>query len=596
MYEVTADLFTDILGNYVKFLKDEDLLALSQLLTSEWSQERYTRLIQGDYEFDSMQYGQLLIAFGDATVQDLAHNDDSTSQQILSALEGLLHSDGYAVAEDPIFVPALEYWSTFIEYMTDSLYSEEESEFFERQGVPSSVKPWFPRARAYVMRVVEHCWSKIQFPPHEVFASWDSVDRAGFADARKDVADLLVSSYTLTGSPLFSLFVTMSLNALSRQEWPQLEASLFCIGTLSYAVDDDPAYDTMLEGIFGSPLFAVLANPAVATPARVQQTTLTMIAQYDRYFQSHSNHLGAALTFLFRALASNLLAITASKSIHSLCSSCRQVLTTELNAFLQQYSALIAAGSINGLIKERIVGAIAAIIQALPQDQDRLEPLTTLLSSIQSDVAKSLSLASGGLVEDAEACGLEALRCLTSIAKGLQAPSDLPVDLDAAEDSSAAGQYWTAGDGSAIQRQTQTIVKQLTSTFPRNGDIIEAACSVFRAGFVETVPGPFVFHPDSVVAFLLQFGFHTPRLGVVISTGGALVSSCASEASGKYDTSLGSLATWTCSILQGLSGMCLVIFSLNLGHQSRSTYIAGYCTGLICTRTGERSRNRAERP
>ena len=111
MYQETAELFSEILSNYSKFLSEQDLQSISSLLTSQWSQERYTRLVQGDYDFASFQFGQLLLAFGDATVQDLARkSSDGPSQEFLSCLNGLLAAEGYAVAEDKIFVPALEFW------------------------------------------------------------------------------------------------------------------------------------------------------------------------------------------------------------------------------------------------------------------------------------------------------------------------------------------------------------------------------------------------------------------------------------------------------------------------------------------------------
>jgi hypothetical protein len=106
MYEAAVELFSDVLSNYSKFLADHDLQMLFSLLTSSWANERYERLIQGDFEFDSLQFGHFMLAYGDAAVQDLVRkSDDVLSQNFLSGLSGLLSADGYAVAEDKIFVP-----------------------------------------------------------------------------------------------------------------------------------------------------------------------------------------------------------------------------------------------------------------------------------------------------------------------------------------------------------------------------------------------------------------------------------------------------------------------------------------------------------
>lgn len=111
LYQITAELFSDILLNYSKFLSQEELQMLFSLLSSPWSQEKFIRLTQGDFEFDSLQFGNLLIGFGDAIVPDLARKvHDTPSQQYLTCLNDLLACQGYAVEEDKIFVPALEFW------------------------------------------------------------------------------------------------------------------------------------------------------------------------------------------------------------------------------------------------------------------------------------------------------------------------------------------------------------------------------------------------------------------------------------------------------------------------------------------------------
>lgn len=569
MYEVTIELFSDVLANYSKFLSDEDFELLFALFNSQWSIERYNRLIQGDFEFESLQYGQFMIAFGDATVQDLARRDDFMSQQFLTALAGLLTAKGYSVADDRIFVPALEFWSTFVEVMIDSLYSEEGvnaasvrisddseisigSDILER-SLESVAPSWFSTARSHIMRAIEYCWRKIQFPPPEIFDSWDSVDRIGFADARKDVADLLQSSYTLMGASLFSLFARMTVQSIETGTWEGLEASLFCLGALADCIDEGRC-DNILTTVFRSPLFGLLADAGTQIPVRTRQTALSFIGQYDGYFERHIEYLPNALVFLFRALKTPSLSGTASRSIHSLCSSCRHSLTNELNAFVQQYGEFSSDLNADALVKERIVGAIAMVVQAIPSEEGKIGPVTRLLQFVEIDFKHCLRLVSIGSNEEAGARGLEALRCLASIAKGLQLPSDLPVELDSAERSGSLTQLWASGDGAILQGHIQTIIEKIVITFPCSGDIVEAACSVFRAGFAEKLPGPFVFSLGSVTSFLLKANARTPRLGAVINTACSLVSSHTMEPEGQIDDALRKLNDWLFDILQSLKG------------------------------------------
>ena len=140
-----------------------------------------------------------MIAFGDATVQDLTRNSGSAAQsQYLSALCGLLAAEGYAVHEDKIYIPALEFWNTFVETMVDEIYSVED----ERP-------PWFKSAQDHVMSVISNCWRKSQFPPGNIYNSWDSVDRTGFKDARRDFSDLLQQFYLITGISLLEVFISL---------------------------------------------------------------------------------------------------------------------------------------------------------------------------------------------------------------------------------------------------------------------------------------------------------------------------------------------------------------------------------------------------
>ncbi|KAH8821592.1 armadillo-type protein [Xylogone sp. PMI_703] len=575
LYEVTVEFFSDVLANYSRFFSEGDFQNLYHLFNSPWGRDRYQRLILGDFEFDSLQFGQFMLAFGDANVQNLAQNSatDPQSQQLLSALCGLLRAKGYVVNDDKIFVPALEFWSTFVETMVDFLYSFEEE------------KPaWFPASQLHIMQAIESCWFKIQFPPPQEFRSWDSVDRTGFKDARNEVADLLQQSYVLIGAPLFSVFVNLTLESLNTEAWSKLEASIYCLSALADCVSDSEC-DAYLENIFESSVFSVLTDPRIEMLPVARQTFLTFIDEYSKYFEAHSKYLPRALTLLFETIQSMSLAGTASKSILSLCSSCRSSLIADVGAFLQIYEKIAPNYTLDSLVKERIIGGIASVIQAMPQDELKQPPLEQLLNFIEADLAYSLHLLSleplnnatdqEGSIEANKAAdsnyskaleiGLLALRCLTSIGKGLQVPDDTPVDV---ENKANMSSFWVSGSGNIIQQRVISIIARLYESFPAEGDIVEAACQVFRTGFTEDQPGPFVFSLDIIVQFLLKADSHTPRLGTIISTACSLVTSRIS-ASEDYDI-LHGLMNWVTLLLQ------------NIGEPSNEPEIAQHGIDFLC--------------
>ncbi|KAH0426883.1 hypothetical protein CcaCcLH18_10059 [Colletotrichum camelliae] len=235
LYEVAVELLADILSNYSGFLTESHYESLFSLFETQWSHARYRRLVEGDFDFDSIQYGQLMISLGDSKVQSLIYSVDNRSSNFLARLRGLLSAQGYLVSEDKIFVPALEFWSTYVETLTDCIYSDSES------------KAWVSSATSHVLEAVSTVWRRVAYPPPNVLASWDSADRAGFGDARKDVADLLQSTFTVTGPPLISTFANLTLQSMSSNSWPELEAAAFCLGSLAECVSGDAGCDDTLR-------------------------------------------------------------------------------------------------------------------------------------------------------------------------------------------------------------------------------------------------------------------------------------------------------------------------------------------------------------
>lgn len=207
----------------------------------------------------------------------------------------------------------------------------------------------------------------------------------------------------------------------------------------------------------------------------------------------------------------------------------------------------------DGLVKEKVLSAIACIVQATNEDSAKVQPMIKLLGFIDIDVHLCIQLV-GISHEDAEQIGLTSLRCLTSIAKGLQAPPDVPLDL---EQETSKSQFWAIGPGSAIQTHILDMIHKTMQALNRNGEIVEAACAIFRAGFTENESNPFVFSTRVVVNFILQADFNTPRLGSVIGTACSLISSSAMDLKNNVDDLLQSLLTWISGLLQNLSGMLL---------------------------------------
>ncbi|KAJ4195299.1 member of the karyopherin-beta [Fusarium falciforme] len=554
LYDASVELMVDLLSNCSMFLTDAHIENLAELFDSSWFQNRYQALMQGDFDFDSVQFGQLLLAFGDAKVEKLMQLNDRRSQNLLSNLCGLLAAQGYPVAEDKVFVPALEFWSTYAETMTDAMYSDE-----------GAANTWVPQALSHVLQAVSNAWQKVVYPPHEEFVSWDSNERIGFNDARKDVIDLLQSVYSLAGPQLVVTFADLVLKALSGSSWLQLEAAAFCLGGLADCVGEDTRCDGALASVFTSPLFSALRPGQADIPPKARQTCVALIEHYTEYFERNISHLPPALNLLFVVVGEHPMASAAAKSIYRLCSSCRGHLHTEAEGFLNEYQNLVSGGRLDCGASEKISGGIASVIQAIPDSNLRYSSCARLLSFVQADVQRSLELlhspdsgvtpcfvaptCSYAASDESPALhtALKALRCLASIGRGLQAP-DVSVDLDGeqARANKADPQL------SHLQESIMTMIGQIQGAFNTSGEVVEIICTVLRSGFSEVEPGPFVLPPHSVAQYLTNQGLETPRVGLLVSTACSFVSSLEHDGLQSQHAMLNSVLLWVVGLLKQL--------------------------------------------
>lgn len=562
--ESSLELLTDILTNYPGLLTDTLLDMLATLLTDQSARRHYQALMEVDCDFDSFQFGQLLLAYGEARVNQLIRANGDRDVNILSTLCGLLTAQGHPGVDDRIFVPALEFWATFAETMTDETFAEEESP----QG-------WQAPALTFVLQAVSNAWQKIAYPSSEEVSQWDSSERVLFHDARKDVADLLQSVYALAGPSLVFKFAELVLEALSSSAWLRLESAAYCLGALADCVKDDQGCDGALSRVFSLSLLEALQARDTAISTRVQQTCVSLIENYTEYFERNVSQIPPVLNFLFTLVSEPGLAGTVSRSILRLCSSCRSHLHSELGAFLNEFSSLSARRLMDCTASERIMGGVACVAQASPDLLTRLGACGQLVEAIENEVQHALKLANLPAVSDfpcppgsrcleesdvqspALHTGLKALKCLASVGNGFKSPADSPIDLDT--DTPQASQLSPELIG--LQQRIFGVILQVQSLFPTNTDVIDSICSILRCGFSESEPGPFVFHPHDVVQYLSRHNSSTPRIGAFVDTACSFVSSLQHQTVQHKEELLSTVLSWVIGLAQQLEG--------NLNHLRR---------------------------
>lgn len=510
MFDVTAEFFTDVLTNFPAFFTTSDFESLATTLSGGAAHAYIAALRAGEFDAEAMGFARLLFAYGDAFVQELAKNVENPNfSQIMRQMVELLGCHGCAGIEDEVCSQCLEFWTTFTEFLIDSLYT-----------VGDEIPFWMKNARQYVPEVIEACWKKILMPAHDIATTWSAEDRASFSAFRSDVEDLLQSSFTLLGIDIFEQFTKLALESLSNRAWLQLEATLFCLNALSDSIPDDDSSDGALCCLFGSSLFADMVGP-YSIPSKARQTAVSSITNFTAFFERRTEFLPPMLNFLFESLKAPTVANVAAKAIYSTCWACRKSLVTELGAFLRQYEILLSWNNVEATTKAKVMGAIAAVIQALPSDEAQVEPLNILLLFVEKDVQSFISLMKAGQHDEGQTHGLCALRCLTYMGKAFQLPDDVAIDLDAETRPSTV---WGQARGELIQGKIIELIDKVTSLMREDGDIVEAACQILRTGYKENAPGPFVLPIFVTERFVASGDLQTARLENVLDTAGALLS------------------------------------------------------------------------
>jgi hypothetical protein len=298
-----------------------------------------------------------------------------------------------------------------------------------------------------------------------------------------------------------------------------------------------------------------------------------LIREYSEYFERYTGILPQVLNIVFASAVNPYLAKNASWAIKELCSKCRTILVPELGVFLQQL-ANMSSFSLDSHVKEGIIQGIASIVQAIGTEEGKVAPLEQLLHFIEADVDQCLRLISSYLSSHPgpnsalpatnspndynTACELDvaALRCLAAVADGLQVPTDIPVDL---EKKASRSTFWISGGGSIIQQRILSIINKSYDALSNRSDVIEAICRVFRGGFRELDPGPFVFTSATVAQVLLKANLQTPSLGHFIGAAGSLISSHMYDEENENVADV--LLKWNNHLLQSLAGKNLFFWT-----------------------------------
>ncbi|KAL9128116.1 MAG: hypothetical protein Q9217_003137 [Psora testacea] len=532
-----TETFTEILQRFSSFLDSHHMRLLSEQLTSQDAQAMMKELKRGEYDERTMSFARLLVAFGDVAVQDIAQAPgDSAMSQMAQQLSELMLCVGCAGIEE-VSGLALPFWVQYVEFLSDTECS------YADEAEPD----WLPFARTRVWDIVEACFHKTCWPPEAEEAVWEPGELHSFKSFRSNAQEFFQTAYVYLGVDLFVKFADIALQSQEPYMRNRLEASIFALNGLSESfAAKELNVDGALSRLFTSGIIFGYANNAQGSLSiKLKRTTVTMITNYTSFFENHPRFLAPMLNFLFDALQNPKLVNVASIAIKSVCSSCRTHLVPELGAFLEQYTMLLAWDSVDADIRERVIGGVASIIQALPSDEAKYYPLATLIQLTQDEFAMALHYLEANEVAASRLSAVRALRLLVSIGKALRVPENVA-------NPTNGSTYWSHGDGATLQTIIYQMVTQAANLMRSSSEVMEAICQILRAGYNEIVPGPFTFPLNVTVEVVLGSTLETARLEYVFETAGAMLAK-------KSDASQNDLQNAAFSILSHAKDLlCLV--------------------------------------
>ncbi|EEH36902.2 hypothetical protein PAAG_07320 [Paracoccidioides lutzii Pb01] len=513
--EMSMELLAEILNSHAKLLTSEHMAAILQFLSGNFGEKYSLALLKGDYEEDNMRFLDLLLRYATAQQIHLLTGElNEEDRRTLFLLHTLFRGPGFVEVDDKASTLLLEYWTEAVDDISDYVMQGE-----------AEVEPG--RITGEFAQVIADCYDKLRYPSPSVLTEWDDDDVRNFNGFRRDFADFLLSTYPLLGFGLIEKLVERATESINTQVWDSFEVAIFCLAFMADSVAESVKVDKLLFNIFRSEIFDGICFNRISIPMKPRQTLCDMIARYTVYFERNHYLLPRVLNFLFNSLDAQSCDQAASKSISFLCQNCRQALPMYVDDFINKFDQLRSSSAVNVTTLERVSEGIAAVVQAATSDTVKATYLIKLLMPLHQLAEQARQEIQYNQYDDALEKGIKAMRCTASIGKGFRAPpDDAVIDLDSEPPSPDAKNFWTDNElGQTPQAYIIQILDILIGTFPMDGDVIEAACDVLKAGYTEVTPGPYVLPPQVTIRFIKTASITSPRFPTIMATASAFLAS-----------------------------------------------------------------------
>lgn len=462
-------------------------------------------LKRGNFSAEDVRFADMAVAYAkDLSFTDSSYTSSDAWHSVCPILYDLVDCSGVANIEDTVCSPALEVWVDIADGLDLWNDTNEASDFAHRN----------------LSVVIRSLKAKARYPPQEMqrnTSNWDESERADFETFRRDFGDFMLSCYSSMGSMLLQDLNHGLCKALLSLQWDEVEVNLTALTSFAAVRAEKADLIQCVEEIFSTnPWLNVCSGDISHLPGKVVKAAIRLVAELGPYFKTSQQYLSENIGLVIRSLSHPECSSEAATALQRLCLNLRDVLVTrfeDLFQILWQY--LLPGTPVSIEQKQKIFGAIATVIEALPNEEIKYQSTTHIVNSLDFDILDMLNKHQTD-AECASILATQLMRTLAEIAKGLKPPQTIE---NTPEDFKSINAFWAQENPSRLRHRLFGYVYDTARAFRTNSDVIEACCVIVQAGHTTWPKTAFTATSTENKQFLcLLIYTNVPNVDVVLKT------------------------------------------------------------------------------
>ncbi|RHZ79420.1 hypothetical protein Glove_146g38 [Diversispora epigaea] len=350
-------------------------------------------------------------------------------------------------------------------------------------------------------RLLEVVRTKVQYPPDDEWAEWAKDVKDRFRVYRRDVGDTVLYAYYVLRNQMFAYLVELAIMQLSMpgrdsSQWQDLESTLFCLKSISEAVDHKE--NRYLPRLFGSEVYGMLP---VQGSSRLRNTALSLIGSYAEWLKRHPEYIFSALNYLVSGLSDPETSSVSALSFKEVCDTCRESLVNEIDSLINMY--MVVGPHIQTREKQRVIESIADVIQALPPEK-KMEPLLIIANSFIGNLREAIIHGKQNPSPYREAIIIH-LEYLTCCGRGIQPPDDEVIIIDDDDVISKEHILSSSPSPSNLSNALTEITGNVAEIWCQDNEVMECLCKFLNTGI--RVTENLLSIPFEVIISLVQISY-----------------------------------------------------------------------------------------